>query len=60
MSIEKENYQIVKSQEELLRFIHFDNYDAWNLGKQIVQYAFVHGRPHFGCHNYDRLGFSDL
>ena len=39
MSIEKENYQIVKSQEEILRFTHFDNKDAWNLGKQIVEDA---------------------
>ena len=39
MSIEKENYQIVKSQEEILRFTHFDNQDAWNLGKQIVEDA---------------------
>ena len=39
MSIETENYRIVKEQEESLRFGHFDNEDAWKLGNIIVEQA---------------------
>lgn len=39
MSLEQDNYEIVKRQEEKLRFEHFDNEDAWKLGCQIVNDA---------------------
>ena len=39
MQTEKEKYEIIKFQEETLIFDHFDNEDAWNLGKQIIEDA---------------------
>ena len=39
MSIETRNYEIVKKQEALLTFSHFDNESAWELGNIIVEYA---------------------
>ena len=39
MQTEKEKYEIIKIQEETLIFDHFDNEDAWNLGKQIIEDA---------------------
>ena len=39
MAFEKENYEIVKKQEETLRFEHFDCRDAWTLGTTIASYA---------------------
>ena len=45
MSLEKENYAIVKRQEELLVFDHFDHDDAWRLGRQLVEDAREKGLP---------------
>lgn len=39
MTLEQENYAIVKRQEEALLFDHFDNGDAWELGCQLVEDA---------------------
>ena len=39
MSPEQLNYEIVKKQEERLKFDHFDNEDAWKLGCVIVNNA---------------------
>lgn len=39
MQTEEEKYRIIKVQEEKLVFDHFDNDDAWNLGKQIIEDA---------------------
>ena len=36
---DKEKYDILCKQEEELRFEHFDNDDAWKLGKILVKKA---------------------
>ena len=38
---DKEKYDILCKQEEELRFEHFDNDDAWKLGKILVKKAKV-------------------
>lgn len=39
MSLESDNYKIIEKQEQVLRFDHFDNEDAWELGSIIVEEA---------------------
>ena len=44
MSLEQDNYAIIKRQEETLVFDHFDNDDAWKLGCLLVEGAKEKGR----------------